>query len=256
MATPIPKSEVLVPLYIYPNPGAWDPLFEAIASNPALRFVVIVNPNSGPGSEPWWPNADYVRNIPKLNAYPNVRTVGYVSTAYCNRLIEEVFEDVKRYANWFEDEKNQGLGLNGIFFDETPNTFREEARDYLEAITQNVKKMGRLLGDNIVIHNPGTSIDGRLATPGMDIATVAEVAYHDFQTMEFQNWLAESSLHRNNTSYMIHGVSEEVVEDFVVQTLRRRAKYIFVTDRKTDMYHNFGASWKAFISAMASSEAT
>ena len=24
-----PRSDVLVPLYVYPSPGAWDPLFEA-----------------------------------------------------------------------------------------------------------------------------------------------------------------------------------------------------------------------------------
>lgn len=122
----------------------------SIVSNPALRFVVIVNPNSGPGCEPWWPNADYVREITKLNAYPNARTVGYVSTAYCNRPIEAVYEDVRRYACWAKDKNSQSLGLNGIFFDETPNTYTEEARNHLEAVTQNVKNMGRLLGDGMV----------------------------------------------------------------------------------------------------------
>ncbi|KAF9739437.1 hypothetical protein PMIN06_001042 [Paraphaeosphaeria minitans] len=255
MAAAIPMSEVLVPLYIYPHTGAWDPLFKAIALNPGLRFVVILNPNSGPGSEPWWPNADYVRDVPKLNAYTNVRTVGYVSTAYCNRPIQEVYEDVRRYASWAEDKNSRGLGLNGIFFDETPNIFTLDARDYLESITQDVKDMGTLLGDGIVIHNPGTSIDERLAIPGMDIATVAEVAYPDFQTMDFQNWLAGSTLHRDNTSYMIHGVSEENVEDFIVQVLRSKAKYIFITERSTDMYHGFGASWRPFIAAMAKNRA-
>jgi hypothetical protein len=27
-----PRSDVLVPLYVYPNPGAWDPLFTAYAT--------------------------------------------------------------------------------------------------------------------------------------------------------------------------------------------------------------------------------
>ncbi|KAK7187561.1 hypothetical protein PSPO01_06295 [Paraphaeosphaeria sporulosa] len=245
-----------MPLYIYPDPGAWDPLFEAIAFNPTLRFVVIVNPNSGPGSEPWWPNADYLRDVPKLNACSNVRTVGYVSTAYCNRPIQEVYEDIRQYASWAKDKNSRSLGMNGIFFDETPNIFTENARNYLTAITQNVKNMGTLLGDGIVIHNPGTSIDERLAITGMDIATVAEVAYSDFHTRNFQNWLARSTLHRSNTSYMIHGFSEESVDDFVVHMLRGKARYIFVTERSTDMYHGFGASWKAFIAAMARNRTT
>jgi hypothetical protein len=107
-----------------------------------------------------------------------------------------------------------------------------------------------------VIHNPGTSIDERLASPGLDIATVAEVAYSDFQTMEYQNWLTKSLFHRNNTSYMIHGVPEEVLEDLVVRTLQSKARYIFVTDRSTGMYHAFSTSWKAFIAAMASVRVT
>ncbi|KAL5387147.1 hypothetical protein DPSP01_003758 [Paraphaeosphaeria sporulosa] len=121
----------------------------SIAFNPTLRFVVIVNPNSGPGSEPWWPNADYLRDVPKLNACSNVRTVGYVSTAYCNRPIQEVYEDIRQYASWAKDKNSRSLGMNGIFFDETPNIFTENARNYLTAITQNVKNMGTLLGDGI-----------------------------------------------------------------------------------------------------------
>jgi hypothetical protein len=81
------------------------------------------------------------------------------------------------------------------------------------------------------------------------------MAYSDFQTMEVQNWLTESLFHRNNTSYMIHGVPEEVVANLVVRTLQNKARYIFVTDRSTDMYHAFSPSWKAFVAAMASVEA-
>lgn len=90
----------------------------------------------------------------------------------------------------------------------------------------------------------------------MDIATVAEVAYPDFQTNGVQSWLARSTLHRNNTSYMIHGVPEENMGDLVVQALRDKAKYIFVTDRTIDMYHGFGTSWKVFVAAMASHRGT
>jgi hypothetical protein len=61
-----------------------------------------------------------------------------------------VFADVDRYASWAGDATSPGLGLNGIFFDETPNIFTEEAKEYLEAITQKVKGMGRMFGDNMV----------------------------------------------------------------------------------------------------------
>lgn len=120
------------------------------SAHPTLEFILIVNPNNGPGSEPWWPNADYVREIPRLNAQPNVRIVGYVFTAYCKRPNEEVCADIAKYAEWSKDGKYQGLGVAGIFFDETPNLFSDEAKTYLDVITQRVKDSEGILGDRIV----------------------------------------------------------------------------------------------------------
>lgn len=78
--------------------------------------------------------------------------------------------------------------------------------------------------------------------------------YDDFQSTKHKDWLSKSPLDRNKTSYMLHGVPEETVEEFVVDILRDKAKYIFVTDRREHMYHGFGESWKAFVAAMARPE--
>jgi hypothetical protein len=37
-----PKSSILVPLYVYPAPGAWEPLFTASATN-ILLFQMILS---------------------------------------------------------------------------------------------------------------------------------------------------------------------------------------------------------------------
>jgi hypothetical protein len=158
---PVPRSTVLFPLYIYPDPCAWNPLYDAISSNPNLQFVVIVNPNSGPGAPPWWPNADYVREIPKLNSYANVQTVGYIRTTYCKRPIEEVLADIGTYARWYQEEGVRGLGVSGIFFDETTNMYSEEIKEYLDAISLHVKETQGILGGRLVgIREPVTILDG------------------------------------------------------------------------------------------------
>ncbi|KAF2268664.1 hypothetical protein CC78DRAFT_529675 [Lojkania enalia] len=144
------KSSILLPLYIYPDSGAWDPLHSAICANPNLNFIIIVNPNSGPGSPPWWPNADYIREIPRLNAQPNACTVGYVRTTYCRRPIQEVLRDIATYADWSKDFSINGLGVNGIFFDETPNVYSEEVKTYLDSITEAVKSDTGIRGERIV----------------------------------------------------------------------------------------------------------
>lgn len=88
----------------------------------------------------------------------------------------------------------------------------------------------------------------------MNITTVAEMDHGKFQTTECQEWLGKSHFDRDSTSYMIYAIPEQDLEDFVTHNARHRAKYIFATDRKTDVYHDFGASWKSFVAAMARCE--
>ncbi|KAH2780157.1 hypothetical protein KXW01_005652 [Aspergillus fumigatus] len=91
-----PKSGVLVPLYIYPlSTTTWAPLYDAITAHPDLDFLVVVNPNSGPGDLPS-PNKDYAREVPKLNAFPNVYTVGYIRIHYCDKPLEKVYQEIDR----------------------------------------------------------------------------------------------------------------------------------------------------------------
>lgn len=123
---------------------------DSVKAYPALKWVVIVNPINGPGGPPWWPNEDYVREIPRLNAEPNVTTIGYIRIDYCRRPIEEVYEDIKTYADRATDPQFPGLGLEGIFVDETPNHHTEEFKNYLDAVDRYIKGIDGILGDRIV----------------------------------------------------------------------------------------------------------
>ena len=77
-----------VPLYIYPNwwvgsPYQWTPILNAIANNPTLQFVIVLNINSGPDTTL---NTDYVHGITDLRnaalAADNLTILGYVFTSY------------------------------------------------------------------------------------------------------------------------------------------------------------------------------
>ena len=161
------KTTVIVPLYIYPlTRTTWDPLYTAqvipgrpgplyrsrtqyadtamfrVAAYPNLDFLVIVNPNSGPSNSPI-PDANYTREIPRLNAQPNVRTIGYVRTNYCMRSYEEASQDVATYGGWWKHH-NDGVYVEGIFFDETPDQVSEAAAAYLDKLTLHAKSMSGL----------------------------------------------------------------------------------------------------------------
>lgn len=135
----MPSSAVIVPLYIYPFPGAWTPLYEAIKSHPNTQFLVIVNPSNGPGASPL-PDANYCREIPRLRSQ-NVAIYGYVNVSWSRRNLDDVCKDVEIYAAWPEQQQQQAhcdtqlpphqnqdlpakrldkIFVDGIFVDETP----------------------------------------------------------------------------------------------------------------------------------------
>lgn len=97
-----PRPFILVPLYIYPAPGAWDPLYTAAArhADAGLDFYAIVNPDNGPGTAAKLPDANYVAALERLTALPNVRVIGYVHCSYGLREADEIVRDVERYAGW------------------------------------------------------------------------------------------------------------------------------------------------------------
>jgi Spherulation-specific family 4 len=164
------RAKILVPLYIYPlSDETWWTLYQAyvipnllkagevanlcsrhsIHSHPSTDFLVVVNPNSGPGGFPL-PSHDYIREVPRLNNYKNVTIVGYVLIDYCRRPLSDVFKDIDTYAGWATNQEYLGLGLGGIFLDETPNHFSEQRAEFLATTNQHIKAAAGFSGDKLV----------------------------------------------------------------------------------------------------------
>ncbi|KAL4981869.1 Spherulation-specific family 4, partial [Aspergillus falconensis] len=147
----VPTSAVVVPLYIYPlSAESWAPLYAAIETNPTITFLVIVNPNSGPGlPEHPSPDANYSQQVPRLNAYRNVTTIGYVRVDYCRRPLQDTLAEIARYASWSEGYETTGLGVRGIFVDEAPNQHSPAREEYLNLIKECVKECPGILGERL-----------------------------------------------------------------------------------------------------------
>ncbi|KAL5117886.1 hypothetical protein ACEQ8H_004204 [Pleosporales sp. CAS-2024a] len=243
------KSNILLPLYVYPAPGAWDPLYKALDAYPSLNFTAIINPQSGPGDANWWPNADYMRELPKLNTYWNVQIVGYVRSTYCQRPINQVFQDIQAYANRSYD--NETLQIQGVFVDETVNQYTPTVKTYLDSIDNMGWKNEGIGGERLMIHNPGTAVHKALAEPGPDVTVVSETSYNEFIKKEYQDWLATSPYDRSGTCYMLNSVPQDKIQD-LTKSLRNRAEFLFLTSATSDFYQSFDtASWSNFVAAMA-----
>ncbi|KPI45888.1 uncharacterized protein AB675_359 [Cyphellophora attinorum] len=184
----MPSSAILVPLYIYPLLGAWNPLYEVIEANPTTQFQVVINPHNGPGATPL-PDSNYCREIPKLRSHPNVVVYGYVNVVWATRDLDEVCKDVEIYAAWpqhwhhhHHDQMNLQtqhdtkqapqhqdqnvsvpIGIDGVFVDETPIDAGDHEKKFLGTLKTLVeshfgaKKKAAAPGQKypLIIHNPG-----------------------------------------------------------------------------------------------------
>ncbi|PYI01131.1 cell surface spherulin 4-like protein [Aspergillus sclerotiicarbonarius CBS 121057] len=250
-----PKASVFVPLYVYPSPGAWDPLEKVISNHRNVNFTVVINPGSGPGPNAL-PDANYTREVPKLAAYDNVRLLGYVATTYAQRNISLVRRDIETYAAWPTNSSNPNLAVRGIFFDETPQQYDNSTLAYLEELTTVVKSTPGLGPDHFVVHNPGAIPDARYL-PTADSTVVFEATYDTFLERDGAKLFEEiPNSTRSQLCAVVHSVPTSVegthFRDLVKQ-VRRVADEIFITHLDTDYYASFGGQWEAFVDLMARS---
>ncbi|KAK4986363.1 hypothetical protein LTR50_005341 [Elasticomyces elasticus] len=144
---------ILLPLYIYPSPGAWNTLFNSVTANPTVHFQVIVNPASGPGTTPY-PDSNYVSNVAQLNSYTNVDTLGYVHTSYGTRSQAQVKADILTYQGW-SGYAGADIHMDGIFFDEAPSS--ASLVPYMQSVSTYAKTT--MTRGNITVFNAGVNVD-------------------------------------------------------------------------------------------------
>jgi hypothetical protein len=154
---PIIRPFVVVPLYMYPLKGSWDPLFEAARAHPEVSFIAIVNPSSGPGKETL-PDASYLMALREMSGIDNIRSLGYVHCSYGRRPLEEVTKDVDVYRLW-NSNPDHAIRVQGIFFDEAPSD--PENVDYMGQAASHVHKtwQSELNGHGETMLNPGVVVD-------------------------------------------------------------------------------------------------
>ena len=150
---PVFSLEVLLPLYLYPGPGAsaWSAITSTIESHPSTQFQVVINPNSGPGTSSYPTDANIIAGISKMNSYPNVHTVGYVLTGHGSRPIDAVNADVDVYAKW-STFNGSNIALGGIYFDEVSSDSKDFG--FYQAVASHARSAMPSSGTRVVF-NPG-----------------------------------------------------------------------------------------------------
>ena len=145
--------DILLPLYLYPDDSAtaWSPIFQTISTHQTTTFQIVINPNSGPGTPSLLTDANLITGISKLNAYPNVRTLGYVLTGYGQRANTAVTADVDIYAGW-SAYSDADIHLDGVYFDEVSNDKTQANYDRMASFSRHARESIR---GATVVFNPG-----------------------------------------------------------------------------------------------------
>ena len=171
------KPFILLPLYIYPSVGAWDPLFDVLRAMPELHIKVIINPSNGPG--PYPPNCDYLAALETLSRFSNVEIFGYVHVSWGDRGDAEIQQDIAIYGSWAQ-MKPTPITVSGIFFDEWPSDIALLPRmSRLCVYTRSALALvsGRDVWNRqpSIICNPGTVVDDCwYFQPGVDYLVAFE----------------------------------------------------------------------------------
>ncbi|KAJ5908941.1 hypothetical protein N7495_001623 [Penicillium taxi] len=243
-------STVLFPAYIYPETNStWDPLYQALETYPDLKWVVVVNPSSGPGSSAS-PSTQYATAVNRLSTYSNVQKIGYVRTNYAKRNITSVLADVETYSNW--STQSTSLAMDGIFFDEAPYEYTTASDEYLRQINKAVKSATGLQSNRLIIHNPGTIPDSRFDDNSTDITVTFEQSYSLFETKEKILEGTLQSSERDRYAYILHSMPEMTNSSLkgFVNSLSRQAAYLFLTARNTSYYEEFDTGLNQFCSVV------
>ena len=77
-------------------------------------------------------------------------TVGYVRVDYCKRSIEQVLDDVAVYSGLSKNHESDGIYVEGIFLDESPNEYTADIGKYLNTVSAKIKEAPGILGQKLV----------------------------------------------------------------------------------------------------------
>ncbi|GAA6020182.1 hypothetical protein JCM11491_005558 [Sporobolomyces phaffii] len=244
------KTKVIVPLYSY-SEACWPELQAAAKANPSVSFILIINPDSGPGtSDPTDPS---LYCVPTLRAALPASSVfvGYVRTGYNSRALGDIESDVKAYAKWKQIKVRGGktAALDGIFFDETSDTTTKRLQSF--ASIAKTSFSNRLVK---VISNPGTAV-GSAYFSNANYVVDYESALKDYK---YSNLPTSSASQLRQSVVMIHDFDNSSTSTLasVLKPLIVDAKVgaVYVTDLKiaeTDVYGKFGSDWQQFVETVA-----
>jgi hypothetical protein len=212
-----PRLRLLVPAYFYPAGQGleeWERLLKGGARAP---ITVVVNPNSGPGDTPDPLYGAIIRRAVSQGLIP----IGYVSTAYAKRPLEQVRSDIETWVRFYPE-------IRGIFFDS-----QASGPEHLAYYVELRKLVAAKIPREVVVTNPGVLCsEDYFIRSAMDAACVFEYP-EGFHRFHLPPWAAHYPPDR--FSVLPYRIGEvQAMRDVVAQAIKGRIGAIYVTDASGD----------------------
>jgi hypothetical protein len=223
---------ILVPAYFGPSNPDWPRLADSAGQVP---ITAIANVFNGPGTSA---RDDYNRVIGNVRASGG-RVVGYVHTTYTRRALDEVIQDMRRWAQFYP--------IDGIFVDEMTNDGAAAGLEYYGALLAEARRLG---SDWIVIGNPGAPTrESYLARPAADVLVTFENRT-GYDSMSPDLWTRSHPA--SAFGHLCYEVSSsEDMARYVQLARNRRAGWIYVTDDTApNPWDRLPSYWKAEVAAV------
>lgn len=213
-----PRLRLFVPAYFYPAGEGlkqWDRLLDSAAER---EIVAVLDPASGPGKRA---DANYVAILDRA-ARTRLIPIGYVTTSYGRRPIEEVKADVDRWIELYPR-------IKGIFFDEQASG--AEHVDYQASLYDYVKKERHL---DLVIANPGTVCSEGFFSRATSDSTCLFEGPRSPESLRLPAWAAGYAASRVAAlPYKVE--SAEGMRGCVREAVEAGVGYLYVTDADGSM---------------------
>lgn len=143
------QATVFAPGYSYPTVSTshWDAdsldYLDSVWNHEDHPKFLIFNPASGPGSSS---NSDYVTAIDDAHEH-GIMVLGYIATTYGAKDLEDVYDEVGLYVDFYESISRK---LDGFFFDEADFANNSTKKAYYDDIWTTVHGI-----EYFVVMNPG-----------------------------------------------------------------------------------------------------
>ncbi|KAI4706654.1 hypothetical protein J4E89_008721 [Alternaria sp. Ai002NY15] len=175
-------SSVIVPLYVYPSAGAWDPFHDVYDTVPLLLSLLIRT---------------------------GTNDMYYFQSIIVPSDLSSVLDDIAAFSFW--GEYDSSLALSGVFVDETPTQYSTDYAVYLDSIAQAVQDSTGLK-DDYIVHNPGALpepryFDETLFT-GPDLTVVFENSFSNWTTESGELFKATGYYDREKLALLVHSTPD------------------------------------------------